>query len=80
MVVLGNLSISLLFGMPSDSDSGSWRATETTDGDRDNTISSSLAPEERFESLIGCERSSVLLLFLSRKFVSKIHTNIWPIQ
>ena len=63
--MLGNLCINLLFCMPSASDSGSWRATETTEGDFDNTRSSSLAPEERFESLMGWERSSVLLLYLA---------------
>lgn len=35
-----------------------------TEGDFDNTTSSSLAPEERFESLMGWERSNVLLLCL----------------
>jgi hypothetical protein len=61
VVVLGNLSVSLE-GLPSDS--GSCRATDTTDGDLESTTSWSLAPEERPESLKGWDRSMFLLLLL----------------
>ena len=60
MVVLGNLRVSL-FEAPG-SESGSCRATETAEGERDRTAICSLAPDDKPESLMGCERSRVLLL------------------
>lgn len=66
VVVLGNFWVSL-FEAP-DSESGSCRATETTEGERDRTTACSLAPEDKPESLTGWERSRVLsLLFLLAK-------------
>ena len=64
VVVLENLSVSRLFGAPWASESGSCRATETTEGERESWISSSFAPDERPESLMVRERSTCLLLFL----------------
>ena len=63
MVVAGNFPV-ILFKAPL-SVSGSCRATETTEGERDRTTSCNLAPEDKPESRMGCERSRVLLLFLS---------------
>ena len=60
MVVLGNFPVSL-FEAPG-SESGSCKATETTEGERDRTINCSLAPDVKPERRMGCERSRVLLL------------------
>lgn len=60
VVVLGNFPVSL-FVAP-DSESGSCRATETAEGDRDRRTTCSFAPDDRPESRMGCERSRVLLL------------------
>lgn len=61
VVVLGNLLVSLLGLL---SDSGSCKATDTAEGDLERTTSWSLAPEERPDSLNGCDRSRFLLLLL----------------
>ncbi len=61
VVVLDTLSVNRV-GLPSDS--GSCKATDTTDGDLERTTSWSLAPEESPESLKGCDRSRFLLLLL----------------
>ena len=68
--MLGNLSVSRLLGMPWASESGSWRATETTEGERERRTSSSFAPEESPESRIVREMSTCLLLFLLAKGIS----------
>ena len=47
-----------------DSESGSCKATEITEGERDRITSCSLAPDNRPKSRIGCERSRILLLLL----------------
>ena len=65
VVVLGNLSVSLAFGMPRASPSGSCNATDTTVGDRDDCTSSSLAPEVKPDRRIVLDRSICLFWFLS---------------
>ena len=65
VVVLENFPVSLFEA--ADSESGSCRATETTEGERDRTTTCNLAPDARPESRKGCERSRVLLLFLHAK-------------
>ena len=62
MVVVGNFPVSLV--EEPDSESGSCRATEITEGERDRMTSCSLAPDDRPKSRMGCERSRVLLLLL----------------
>ena len=59
-VVLGNLSVRRWLVVPWASESGSCRATETADGERDNTTNSNFAPEERPDSRIVRDRSSDL--------------------
>ena len=62
MVVVGNFPVSL--AEEPDSESGSCKATEITEGERDRRTICSLAPDDRPESRMGCERSRVLLLLL----------------
>ncbi len=60
VIVLGNFPVSL-FDEPV-SESGSCSATDITEGERDRTTTCSLAPDDKPESRMGCERSRVLLL------------------
>lgn len=59
---LGNLSVNRL--VPSFSVSGSCKATDTTEGEREEATSSNLAPDSRPANLIVRERSMFLLLYL----------------
>jgi len=63
-VSLGTLSVSRPPGTPDAKASGIWRATETTEGDREATTSSSFAPVVRPVCLKVRERSTGLLACL----------------
>lgn len=56
--------MSLPFGTPDASDSGSCNATDTTVGDREDCTSSSLAPEDSPDRRIVLDKSICLLLCL----------------
>ena len=61
VVSLGTLSVNFL---PGPEESGSCKATETTEGDLEPTMSSSLAPEERPVCRKVRDRSTGLVLVL----------------
>ena len=63
-MALENVAMRRLLGMVVESEGGSWRATDTGEGERDVRISSSLLPEGRLDWRNVRVMSSSFCLFL----------------